>query len=89
MKTNLPDPALLLTNAPNYVDKGDEYFDWDNAIISQNHVELKNKLGRPKQHTTKQSTTIRLDTKIIEHFKAGGKGWQTRINDALLKLVEG
>lgn len=38
---------------------------------------------------TKQSTTIRLDTKIIEHFKAGGKGWQTRINDALLKLVEG
>jgi len=34
------------------------------------------------------STTIRLHPYILEAFKAGGPGWQTRINEALLKLVK-
>jgi len=39
--------------------------------------------GRPKARATKVSTTIRLDRDIVEAFRAGGEGWQTRINDAL------
>ena len=39
--------------------------------------------GRPKAEITKISTTIRLDADIMAHFRAGGAGWQTRINDAL------
>lgn len=27
--------------------------------------------------------TIRLSPEIVEHFKAYGRGWQTRIDDAL------
>ena len=33
-------------------------------------------------------TTIRLDADVLDHFKAGGKGWQTRINAALRKVMQ-
>ena len=39
--------------------------------------------GRPKAPSTKQALTVRYDTEVIEAFKATGKGWQTRMNDAL------
>jgi uncharacterized protein (DUF4415 family) len=31
--------------------------------------------------------TLVLDPEVIEHFKAGGKGWQTRVNAALRKVA--
>lgn len=43
--------------------------------------------GRPlgsKAETRKVSTTIRYDEEVIQAFKATGRGWQTRINDALV-----
>ena len=43
--------------------------------------------GRPKAAVTKVSTTIRLDPDILERFKAGGPGWQGRINEALRKAA--
>lgn len=45
--------------------------------------------GRPRVETPKVSTTIRLDADIIAHFREGGTGWQSRINAALRKIVEG
>ena len=39
--------------------------------------------GRPKAKTTKQLLTVRYDKDVIEAFKATGKGWQSRMNDAL------
>ena len=42
--------------------------------------------GRPPG-SSKQSVSLRLDKAIIEHFRAGGPGWQTRMNDALRKAV--
>ena len=41
------------------------------------------KSGRPKQELTKKATSLRLDEDILKAFKATGKGWQTRINNAL------
>lgn len=38
--------------------------------------------GRPAG-SDKQSVSIRLDKDVVEKFKAGGPGWQTRINAAL------
>ncbi len=43
--------------------------------------------GRPKAAVTKVSTTIRLDPDVLDVFKAGGPGWQSRINDALRKAA--
>ena len=44
--------------------------------------------GRQKA-TRKVATTIRLDAQVVEHFKAGGKGWQIRNNEALRKGISG
>lgn len=44
---------------------------------------LKSKGGRPKSESPKVFTGIRLDAEVLAAFRATGKGWQTRINDAL------
>lgn len=42
------------------------------------------KRGRgPQAAPTKVLTSVRLDADILEFFKAQGRGYQTRINDAL------
>ena len=47
------------------------------------------KRGRgPQKAQTKILTTVRLDADVIAFFKAQGSGYQTRINDALRKVVE-
>ena len=45
--------------------------------------------GRPKlpDSARKRRVTIMLDPDVLEHFKATGKGWQTRINAALRKAA--
>ncbi|QCI97418.1 BrnA antitoxin family protein [Agrobacterium larrymoorei] len=43
--------------------------------------------GRPKAENTKTPVTIRLDPDLVEHYKAMGKGWQSRINDDLRKTA--
>lgn len=45
-------------------------------------------IGRPKAEITKQPVSLRLDPEIVAHFKAGGAGWQTRINEVLGKHVK-
>lgn len=39
--------------------------------------------GRPKSERPKVAVKLRLDVDVVERFKAGGPGWQTRMNDAL------
>jgi uncharacterized protein (DUF4415 family) len=43
--------------------------------------------GRPKADKTKVAVSIRLDSEVLEAFKAGGPGWQSRMNQALRKVV--
>ena len=40
------------------------------------------KPGRPPG-SNKQAVSIRLDTDVLEKFRATGPGWQSRINEAL------
>ena len=44
--------------------------------------------GRPPVATPKVSTTIRLSPDVIDHFRAGGRGWQTRIDEALRDWIQ-
>lgn len=43
--------------------------------------------GRPKAAKTKIPTSLRLDPEVLEHFKAEGRGWQSRMNAALRKAA--
>jgi uncharacterized protein (DUF4415 family) len=49
--------------------------------------EIIRRRGRPKSITHKIPITLRLDPQIVSFFRAGGRGWQTRINDALAGYV--
>jgi uncharacterized protein (DUF4415 family) len=35
----------------------------------------------------KAKVTLHLDRGVLEHFKATGRGWQTRINEVLKHLI--
>jgi uncharacterized protein (DUF4415 family) len=52
-------------------------------------AEFIRKGGRPllPEEVRKRRVTIMLDPDVIAHFKAGGRGWQTRINAALRKAA--
>ena len=41
----------------------------------------------PQKAPTKEQVTLRLDKAVLEHFRASGAGWQSRINEALRKVA--
>jgi uncharacterized protein (DUF4415 family) len=47
------------------------------------YAALTSKGGRPKSATPKVFTGIRFDADVLAALKATGKGWQTRVNDAM------
>jgi uncharacterized protein (DUF4415 family) len=44
--------------------------------------------GRPKSAVHKIAVKVRLDPHIVAHFRAAGRGWQTRLNAALAAHVK-
>lgn len=65
-----PDTAPELT---------DEFF--DRAEIR--HGDKLIRRGRPPLDIRKKLVSLRLDQSVIDAFRAGGPGWQSRINAAL------
>jgi len=49
--------------------------------------DFKRSRGRPRKENPKVSTTLRLDPEVLDYFREEGKGWQTRINEALREYV--
>ena len=41
----------------------------------------------PQKAPVKQATTIRFDADVLAALRATGKGWQTRVNDAMREWV--
>jgi uncharacterized protein (DUF4415 family) len=69
-----PDDALEITQE--WVDSANLY-----------HGKKLVRRGRPPAQVRKVSTTLRLSAEVLEHFRAGGPGWQTRIDQALRRVV--
>jgi uncharacterized protein (DUF4415 family) len=42
----------------------------------------------PQKSPTKKQVTLRLSPEVLAHFKAKGRGWQTRIDETLKKAIE-
>ena len=61
--------------------------DWANAFVCRSAEELHNEAVRrtrgKNKNPTKEQVVIRYDADILSAFRATGKGWQTRMNDAL------
>ncbi|HMY62164.1 MAG TPA: BrnA antitoxin family protein [Nitrosomonas sp.] len=63
--------------------------DPDNQPLTNEELQQFKKVrGRPQGSGKKEQVTLRLDTDILEQFKASGNGWQTRINDALRDWIK-
>lgn len=43
--------------------------------------------GRPPLADPKQLVSLRLDRAVVERLRASGPGWQTRVNEALRRVV--
>lgn len=55
------------------------------ADLQAGLVALKKQRGErgPQKSPTKIPTTIRFDADVLTALKASGKGWQTRVNEAV------
>ena len=56
-------------------------------LIRKGKVVRRGKRG-PQKAPTKKLVSLRLSPEVIEHFKATGPGWQTRIDGALLESIK-
>jgi uncharacterized protein (DUF4415 family) len=60
--------------------------DPDATILTEaewGQVQSQLKRGRPLGSGQKTQVTLRIDTEVLNKFKATGAGWQSRINKAL------
>src|SRR5437762_12758562 len=73
-----PDTAPELT---------DEWF--DKADLHYGETLLRRGRGRPPLAAPKKLVSLRLDRDVIDRFRAGGSGWQSRINAALRQHLRG
>ncbi len=63
--------------------------DPDNLPLTDEELQqFRRTRGRPQGSGKKEQVTLRIDTEILEQFKATGNGWQTRINDALRDWIK-
>ncbi len=46
------------------------------------------RLRGAQKAATKVPVSLRLSSDVLEHFKASGPGWQTRIDEALKDIVK-
>jgi uncharacterized protein (DUF4415 family) len=56
-------------------------------LIRNGKVVRRGKRG-PQNAPTKKLVSLRLSPEVVEHFKAGGRGWQTRIDEMLVKAIK-
>ncbi|MCL2635927.1 MAG: BrnA antitoxin family protein [Betaproteobacteria bacterium] len=79
MNGNKRDTPTAWTDPDDAPELTDEFFARADEYVGQKLV----RKGRPKADSTKLALTVRYDADIVEAFKATGKGWQTRMNEAL------
>src|SRR4051794_30009456 len=55
-------------------------------LIRNGKVVRRGKRG-PQKAPTKKLVSLRLSPEVVDHFKSGGPGWQTRIDSTLKKAI--
>ena len=82
MSKKFPDPELINQDNPEWTqDNVKTAVHLDELPATLQH-KLRGHRG-PQKTPRKIQTAVRYDADVIEAFKAGGPGWQTRMNSAL------
>ncbi len=84
----MPNPDKPLTTAEFKSMKWRHGLDGLASIIGEENVTPLRARGRPIATEPKTPVNLRLDAHIVRHFRAMGKGWQTKLNDFLSKSLE-
>jgi uncharacterized protein (DUF4415 family) len=67
--------------------------DWGQAFTSHSaaelHAEVVRRVRGGNQHPTKEQVSIQYDAEVLAAFRATGRGWQTRMNEALKDWLKG
>ena len=58
------------------------------ADLIQNGMVVRHGKRGPQKTPTKKLVSLRLSAEVVDHFKATGPGWQTRIDSTLLKSIK-
>jgi uncharacterized protein (DUF4415 family) len=61
--------------------------EWFRTADLYRRGKLVRKGGRPKSEAPKKPVNIRLDADLVAHYRATGRGWQSRINETLRKAA--
>lgn len=75
-----PNPELIDQENPEWTDEMFKQSVRLNSLPSSLQAKLR---GRPPAETTKERITIRISPDVLDAFRATGRGWQTRMDDAL------
>lgn len=79
----------------------DDAPEWPDEVWDRAEIAIGGKVVRPSSGTLtrrgrpplgeapKRQVTLRLAPHVLDHFKAGGAGWQTRIGEVLERHVAG
>jgi len=61
--------------------------DTDTYELTDSETASLRRVGRPLSEVTKERITIRLSRDVTEYFRRSGRGWQTRMNEALQEYI--
>jgi uncharacterized protein (DUF4415 family) len=56
-------------------------------ITTAEFATMRRRVGRPPIVTTRPMLSMRVDVDVLTHLRAGGKGWQTRVNALLRQAI--
>lgn len=76
------------SSKPAWIDP-DDAPEWTDEMFDRADLKFGDKVirrGRPPG-STKRLVSLRLDEAVLDHFRAGGPGWQSRLNEALRKVA--
>ncbi len=83
----LKEGTIIPTDQENAVIRKGIDNDPDTYELSNDEFKKLKPVGRPTADVTKDKITIRLSREVTEYFRATGKGWQTRMDEALKEYV--
>ncbi len=83
----LVDPEMVDDENPEWTDEMFARARPAAEVMGEAFMARARKPGRPIALSPKAPVTIRFDAAVARHLRASGKGWQTRVNDALARLI--
>jgi uncharacterized protein (DUF4415 family) len=84
-KKNTPETKWVDPDDATHLDRG--WFERAELREGDRRIRPARAVGRPRKEVTKEAVNIRLDADVVAYFRSTGRGWQSRINDALRKLA--